>query len=443
MSSFFFGKRKPVSSLLNGLLLALGALCLACSSSSSPQPAATCDTDMTRRQDSNGQQKDSGRAEGEPQDRAEIHQGLMDGTLAADLDGVDCGDLCSAEDAKDGGGLDTETLDCPEACPMGESCYAGQCQCVCGDGLCCGEEEEDGSCLDDCPPPCESSCNPDLEECALSTTGQWVCSARMVAVPAGNFWMGCNNCEGTEANDMICMIREHPYHEVFLDDYWIARTEATVSQYEACVSASVCTTPADSVSSNYGDEGMGNHPVNAVTWYQASTYCAWVGKTLCSEAQWEKAARGGCEKNGGPISCKAQSRLYPWGNTDPSCGLTVMTGCSNGTQPVCSLSPAGDSPYQVCDMAGNLIEWGGDWYLKDYYCGGDVATGNEDCPECGLWPNHPSAWSNPGGPTVGSYRSLRGGCFGDFGLFLRVSSRHHVSPDGFDMGIGFRCCRTP
>ena len=142
-----------------------------------------------------------------------------------------------------------------------------------------------------------------------------------------------------------------------------------------------------------------------MTWYQVESYCLWAGKELCTEAQWEKGARGGCEHNGGTSNCKAQSRKYPWGNQAATCDLAVSAGCPGDTQAVCSLSPAGDSPYGLCDMAGNLREWVADWYQKDYYYNNNSATGDEYCTECGSWPDSPSAWNNPYCNIIGSARA--------------------------------------
>ena len=227
-----------------------------------------------------------------------------------------------------------------------------------------------------------------------------------------------------------------------LDAYEIDRTEVTEKQYATCESLGACTVPGTGSFSTWQEPGMGSHPINYVTWFQADSYCVWAGKELCTEAQWEKGARGGCEENGGPSNCNAQSRKYPWGKDAPTCDLAALDGCDGNTKNVCTLSPDGDSPYGLCDMAGNVWEWVADRYQKDYYCNGDAATGEEYCTECGSWPGHPAAWSNPEGPESGSYRVLRGGGFGNDYNFLRVSNRSGYISSTLESTLGFRCCKS-
>ena len=351
-----------------------------------------------------------------------------------------CQPLCEGKDCGDDG--------CEGSCGECEEhweCDSGICFYVpwCGDSECdagedCGDCPIDCSC---CDPPCDS----EFEECIQPTTGQWVCAAKMVEIPASNFWMGCNNCAGSTVQDTSCDPNEHPYHEVYLDAYDIDRTEVTAAQYLDCKNSGGCSA-VDSGSyylANYEVPGKEDHPMNYVSRSQAEDYCLWAKKGLCTEAQWEKGARGGCEKNGGPSNCKAQSRKFPWGNEMPTCDLVVKSGCDDDTQPVCSRSPVGDSPYGLCDMAGNAMEWVSDWYLRDYYCAGDDASGKDYCIECSPWPDYPQPWDSPGGPAVGSLGSLRGGGAWCGGHMLRVSFRYFASPNASDRDISLRCCGVP
>ena len=348
--------------------------------------------------------------------------------------------------------MDVCTPDC-----TAKQCGDDGCGGSCGD--CIGQDEcIDGQCV--CQPDCEGktcgddgcggscgNCNATTEDCTDVSTGGRTCAPLRVEIPAGNFWMGCNNCPGSTVNDTGCDEHEHPYHEVYLDTYEIDRTEVTAAQYLACKNAGGCSAVVHGVVNGshetYEVPGKEDHPVNYVSWSQAEDYCQWVGKELCTEAQWEKGARAGCEHNGGASSCKAQSRKYPWGNDVPTCSLAVMTGCDGYTQPVCSLSPAGDSPYGLCGMAGNVTEWTADWYKHNYYCDGDAASGDEYCTECGSWPGSPNAWDSPFCTIIsGSGRIARGGCFGSIAVLLRVSERDAIAPSTVVACLGFRCCRS-
>ena len=312
---------------------------------------------------------------------------------------------------------------CPPGCGVGFSCDNGQCiaQQTCGNGT-CDVGEDHATCPQDCPciPNCagkecgDDGCSGSCGTCSGGETCQdgqctggscWPDCGDEVLIPAGTFWMGCN-----EAVDDDCGSDEYPYHEVYLDGYFIDRTEVTATSYEACVSAGGCMPPSSGSYATYQVAGKEDHPVNGVTWYQAEAYCTWVGKRLPREAEWEKAARG------------TDGRKYPWGNSSPTCDLAVMSGCLGDTQPVCSLSPAGDSPYGLCDMAGNVWEWVADWYDSDYY--------------------NASPANNPQGPNSGSSRVERGGSFYSNYDYLRVSNRYYGTPSFDHVNLGFRCARS-
>ena len=359
---------------------------------------------------------------------------ISSGTLDCD-DGNDCTD----DSCVDGVGCDHTPGNEGGACDGGAgTCVSGICVdlSACGDNV-CGMTEDCVTCSADC------GCDLELDECTQATTGVWVCAAKMVEVPAGNFWMGCNSCEGSAVND-TCIAFEHPYHEVFLDTYEIDRSEVTAGQYAACVAAEGCAAAGNqSLECTWEKPGYEGHPINCVTWYQAEEYCTWAGKELCTEAQWEKGARGGCEHNGGPASCKAESRKYPWGNDSLTCDLAILSGgCDGDTEDVCSRSPAGDSPYGLCDMAGNVWEWVADKFASDYYCAGPAAGTGDTCPECGAWWQAPDVWNNPEGPESGNNGQRGGGFTWGGNLNLRVSSRHAFTSSDSANHLGFRCCRS-
>ncbi|MCP4916596.1 MAG: SUMF1/EgtB/PvdO family nonheme iron enzyme [Proteobacteria bacterium] len=130
------------------------------------------------------------------------------------------------------------------------------------------------------------------------------------------------------------------------------RAEVTVTEYEACVTGGTCSPPDDATECNFGDSSKGRHPVNCVTFQQASTYCGWAQKRLCSGEEFERMAGA------------LHGRLYPWGAEDPSCRVAVMDGdgpgCGKGGTWPAGSHVAGSSPFAVLDAAGNVAEWTSD-----------------------------------------------------------------------------------
>lgn len=241
----------------------------------------------------------------------------------------------------------------------------------------------------------------------------------LVYVPAGAFNMGSSSAEDPQTAE-----EELPQHVVYLDAYWIDQNEVTNKQYALCVADSgACTPPVNtsslSRSSYYDNDQYANYPVIFVSWSQAAAYCAWAGRRLPTEAEWEKAARG------------PEGRIYPWGNRfDGSLANYCDVNCNNGwkddrfddgyndTSPVGD-NPGGASVYGALDMAGNVYEWVADWY----------------------GPYSQTRPSNPTGPDSGQERIMRGGSWGDDFGHIRAAVRSHVPPDYWMNFIGFRCGR--
>ena len=236
----------------------------------------------------------------------------------------------------------------------------------------------------------------------------------MAYVPAGEFEMGLSDEQieklmtGLSNWRRSRYDRDQPQHPVYLDAYWIDRTEVTTAMYKKCVESETCSKPSETY--YYEQPKYQYHPIMYVDWYQANAYCEWAGRRLPTEAEWEKAARG------------TDGRPYPWGEKHISCDLANYFHCVGITSPVGSY-PDGASPYGALDMAGNVDEWTNDWYNEDYYAS--------------------STLENPNGPDTGQYRVVRGGSANYAGEWARSTHRGGASPDYSRFGfIGFRCATS-
>jgi formylglycine-generating enzyme required for sulfatase activity len=244
----------------------------------------------------------------------------------------------------------------------------------------------------------------------------------MILVPVGQFTMGSPGADPKAGAD------EKPEHTVYLDAFWIDRTEVTNARYVQFLNAlgehtSACgghDCAETQVEDKYShilrqdehyvvESGFEDHPVAQVSWYGAQAYCLWAGVRLPTEAEWEKAARG------------VDGRLYPWGNESPDCDRAQYGDCGGETVPVGSRL-AGVSPYGVMDMTGNVWEWVADWYDSAYYAS--------------------SPAQNPQGPDSGERRVFRGGSWGYPPAFLRASDRARNRPTYAGFNVGFRCAAT-
>ena len=279
--------------------------------------------------------------------------------------------------------------------------------------------------------------------------------ANMALVPAGSFQMGNQatpNEEGTFYDEL-------PVHAVNLGAFFVDRYEVTKALWDE-VAAWAATngydiSPASAVGS------AANHPASDVSWFEAVKWCnarsqkegltpcynylgeiykefepqgsvalacdfAADGYRLPTEAEWEKAARGGLS-----------AKRFPWGDTIShtqanyfsSADYSFDVSPTRGYHPTYGFnsSPAGSfapNPYGLYDMAGNIGEWCWDWYATNYYA------------------NSPS--TDPRGPTggIGSYRVIRGGNWAGSAFSARVADRMFALPYEFRANLGFRCVRT-
>ena len=228
----------------------------------------------------------------------------------------------------------------------------------------------------------------------LGDTLRWVDGSLLVFIPPGEFIMGY----GAENN---------PEHTVYLDGFWIYRTEVTNRMYWRCMVMGECSPPVpDEPPIDLEQPDVANLPVINVRWDQAEQYCKFVGGHLPSEAQWEKTARG------------PDGNLYPWGDGEPTCDLLNFNDCFGETRSVVAYLP-GASTYNVLDMAGNVFEWVADWYQENYYVESPV--------------------ENPWGPEFGEVRSVRGSSFETGPGETASALRHFLDPEKYRSDLGFRC----
>jgi formylglycine-generating enzyme required for sulfatase activity len=258
---------------------------------------------------------------------------------------------------------------------------------------------------------------------------------KMTAIPAGPFAMGSDDGAADE----------RPVHVVHVDAFAIGVQPITNGEYACFVSETGYRSPAvDDLPLVVRAGGVErerlfrassgfytwksaqppanrlNHPVTLVRWEDATAYCGWLSQVLGrparlpTEAEWEKAARGGLDR-----------QRYPWGadlDRQHANYLSDPTQKNNqGTTPCRTYPPNG---YGLFDAAGNVWEWVADWYDAEYYA---------QSPE-----------SNPTGPREGQLRIVRGGGWlASDPEMLTCSHRHRVPPDTYTYGIGFRVVSVP
>ena len=249
------------------------------------------------------------------------------------------------------------------------------------------------------------------KETALLSSAEGKDGAEMVLIPAGDFFMGAVDDSDTHYDEM-------PNHRVYLDDFWIDRYEVTNRMYKKFIDETGHRAPYVNTEwaqpYNWKDNtyppGKADFPVVLVSWEDAAAYAAWAGKRLPTEAEWEKAARGGLVK-----------KMYPWGDQITKHNANYFTSITekNQMKPVGTFPP---NPFGIYDSAGNFWEGCADWYDQAYY---------KKSPE-----------KNPQGPKNGNYRVYRGGAWINREEQLRCSERARNAPVHQSHIIGFRCAKS-
>jgi formylglycine-generating enzyme required for sulfatase activity len=228
----------------------------------------------------------------------------------------------------------------------------------------------------------------------------------MVFIPAGEFTLGY----GPGLNN------EKPERRVSLKGFFMDVYEVTFAQYYAFVRATGHRKPR--LAGYLGVESADlpyllkpDSPVVGVSWYDAADYCAWKGKRLPTEAEWEKAAKG------------TGRQRWPWGDEELPKRANLQ-GTHDGFDGTVAVDRFKEdvSPYGVYGMAGNVMEWTQDWYDEVYY---------EALPA-----------SDPPGPPSGQERVIRGASWHDSIQRARTTARFKAFPEYRDVTIGFRCARS-
>jgi formylglycine-generating enzyme len=219
----------------------------------------------------------------------------------------------------------------------------------------------------------------------------------LVHVPEGWFWMGSEQGQDNE----------RPVRRVWVDEFLLAACQVTNTDYARFLPATGTQPPP------FWDDPNFNHPeqpVVGVSWFEAVNYCAWLGQLtdrqyrLPTEAEWERAARGGTE-----------GKLFPWGDAPPESLLNYDERWKTGPEPVARHASNAFGLYDICE---NVHEWCSDWYQPDYY---------SFSPE-----------RNPRGPETGQRRASRGGSWRHHIKVTRCAARSSIPPEFHYADYGFR-----
>ena len=223
----------------------------------------------------------------------------------------------------------------------------------------------------------------------------------MRQIPEGYFRMGCDSGRDDEK----------PQHRVWVDAFELAAFQTTNEQYARFLEDTRHPEPLH-WPLHWEDPNFSHpqQPVVAVSWFEALEYCEWLSRTLGkqyrlpTEAEWERAARGGRE-----------GEDYPWGNCAPEQLPDYAGRWKTGPEPVGLYAP---NAYGIYNLGDNVHEWCADWYDASYYT---------VSPE-----------RNPQGPGATSRRASRGGSWRHQIKVTRTAARSSIPPDLKYADYGFR-----
>lgn len=243
---------------------------------------------------------------------------------------------------------------------------------------------------------------------------------RMVLVPSGTFRMGSGS--GGPA--------ESPEHNVHLRDFWIGVTPVTNRAYAEFVRETSYRTEVELAGSAWGVHAgkfqavpglcwhtfatpeREEHPAVLLTWNDAVAYCGWAGLRLPTEAEWERAARGGLV-----------SASFPWGDDVPDGSQSNFAADPYGLPGTLPVGAHASNAFGLHDMVGNIWQWCSDWYGEAYYA--------------------ESPGTDPSGPAGGVARVRRGGAWNVIQPFrLRCANRGAMLPSQTATNMGFRCASS-
>jgi formylglycine-generating enzyme len=222
----------------------------------------------------------------------------------------------------------------------------------------------------------------------------------MRPIPEGWFSMGCAGGRDDEK----------PVHRVWVDAFELAAYQTTNEEYACFLDATRNPRP---LQWDEADFNHPNQPVVAVSWFDAVRFCEWLGRAsgrsyrLPTEAEWERAARGGAEE-----------LLYPWGDCEPEEIPDYSTRWKTGPEPVGLYSA---NAFSLFNLGDNVHEWCADWYGASYYAG--------------------SPRRNPQGPSEGIRRASRGGSWRHHIKVTRTAARSSIPPELKYADYGFRVAR--